>query len=125
MDCKRSELRRVERFSVLLSQTMDDTMREVFGESASELIYRLMERQVPLKREEVGEKIEVFQAYLQKLVGLEVAQIILATGLKGLCAELRREYEEVEKYFLFLDELYEVKFKLLAPSLKEEHTACN
>ena len=110
---------------MLLSETMDVTMRQVFGASTSELIYRLMERQLSLKREEVGEKIEVFQAYLQKLVGLEVAQIILATGLKGLCLKLRREYEEVEKYFLLLDELYDVKFKLLAPFLKEERSVCN
>ena len=110
---------------MLLSETMDDTMRQVFGASTSELIYRLMERQLSLKREEVGEKIEVFQAYLQKLVGSSVAQIILATGLKGLCLKLRREYEEVEKYFLLLDELYDVKFKLLAPFLKEERSVCN
>jgi len=115
----------VQKFGVLLSETIDATMRQVFGESASETIYRLMERQVSLKREEVGEKIEVFQAYLQKLVGLEVAQIILAYSLKGLCAELRREYEEIEKYFSFLDELYDVKFKLLAPLLKEERSVCN
>lgn len=112
-------------FGVLLSETMDVTMRQVFGESTSELIYRLMERQLSLKREEVGEKIEVFQAYLQKLVGSDVAQIILSTGLKELCTKLRREYEEVEKYFSFLDELYDVKFRLLAPFLKEERSVCN
>jgi len=115
----------VKRFGLLLSGTMHVTMRQVFGESASELIYRLMERQVSLKREEVGEKIEAFQAYLQKLVGSEVAQIILATSLKGLCIELRREYEEIERYFSLLDELYDVKFRLLAPLLKEERSVCN
>jgi len=115
----------VKRFGELLSQTIDVTMKEIFGESASELIYRLMERQMSLKREEVGEKIEAFHAYVKKLVGLEVAQIILATSLKELCAELRREYEEIEKYFSLLDELYEVKFRLLTPFLKEEMSACN
>jgi len=115
----------VKGFGELLSETMYITMRDVFGESASDLIYRLMERQASLKREEVGEKIEAFQANLQKLVGLEVAQIILATSLKDLCTLLRREYEEIEKYFLLLDELYDVKFRLLVPSLKEESSVCN
>jgi len=115
----------VQRFGVLLSETLSVTMRQVFGESTSELIYTLMERQVSLKREEVGEKIEVFQAYLEKLVGSDVAYIIVATGLKGLCAELRREYEEIEKYFWLLDELYDMKFKLLAPLLKEERPECS
>jgi len=115
----------VERFGELLSESIDVTMRQVFGESASELIFRLMERQVSLKRREVGEKIEAFEAYLKRLVGSEVAKIVLAISLKGLCAELRREYEEIEKYFWLLDALYEVKFRLLAPSLKEERSVCN
>jgi len=115
----------VRRFSELLSETINVTMRQVFGESAFELIYRLMERQASLKPEEVGEKIEAFQVYLQKVVGSEVAQILLATSLKGLCAELRREYEEIEKYFSFLDELYDVKFRLLAPFSKGEISVCN
>ena len=115
----------MERFDVLLSAKMYDVMKEVFGESASELIYQLMKRQVSLTREEAGEKIDAFHAYLKRLVGSEVSQIILATSLKGVCRELQREYEEVEKYFSLLDELYEVKFKLLAPSLKEERPVCN
>jgi hypothetical protein len=115
----------MERFDVLLSAKMYDVMKEVFGESASELIYQLMKRQMSLTREEAGEKIDAFYAYLKRLVGSEVSQIILATSLKGLCCELQREYEEVEKYFSFLDELYDIKFKLLAPSLKEERSVCN
>ena len=115
----------MERFGDLLFEAIDDTIRLVFGESASELIYRFMERQVLLKREEVGEKIEVFYAYLEKLLGSEGAQIIQATSLKRLCLKLQREYEEVEKYFSFLDELYEVKFRLLVPLLREERSVCN
>lgn len=46
------------RFGELLFEAVDDTIRLVFGECASELIYSLMERQVSVKREEVGEKIE-------------------------------------------------------------------
>jgi hypothetical protein len=119
------ELVQVERFDALLSAKMYDVMKGTFGESASTLIYCLMERQTSLKREEVGEKIDAFHAYLNRLVGSEVSQIILTTGLKALCRELQREYEEVEKYFSVLDELYEVKFKLLVPSLKEERSVCN
>ena len=122
---RRSEWVGVKRFGELLSETMDVTMRQVFGESTSELIYRVMERQVSLKREEIGEEIEAFHAYLKKLVGSEVAQIILANSLKGLCTELRREYEQIENYLSFLDELYETKFKLLMSLLEEKRSACN
>ena len=100
-------------------------MKQVFGESASELIYRLAEKHVSLRREEVGKRIAVFYAYLEKLLGSERAKIIQATSLKLLCLKLKREYEEIETHFSLLDKLYEVKFKLLAPLLKEEHSVCN
>lgn len=115
----------MKEFGELLSEAMDDTIRDVFGESASELIHRLLERQVLLRREEVGEKIEVVYACLERLVGSEGARVIQATGLRRLCLKLRREYEEVEVYFALLDELYEVKFKLLSQCPKEEHPVCN
>jgi len=115
----------MKRFGELVFEALDDTMRLVFGESASMLIYTFMERHVMVKREEIGEKIEVFYSYLEKLLGSEGAQIIQTTSLKRLCLKLRREYEEVEAYFSFLDKLYEVKFKLLASSLKEERSVCN
>lgn len=115
----------MKRFGELLFETVDDTIRLVFGESVSKLIYGAMERLVLVKREKVSEKIEVFYSYLEKLVGLEGARIIQNTSLKRLCLKLRREYEEIEMYFSFLDELYEVKFKLLASSLKEERSVCN
>ena len=115
----------MKRFGALLSETMGITMKEIFGESASELIYRLMERQVSLTREEVGEKIDDFHAYVKKLVGSEVAHVILANSLKLLCTKLRQEYEQIESYFSLLDELYQIKLSLLVPSLQEERSACN
>jgi len=121
---KEEELK-VKRFGELLFETTDDSLRRVFGKTASELVYTLMERHVSLKREEIGEKVEDFYAYLEKLLSSELAQIIQKTSLKRLCLRLRREYEEVERYFWVLDELYEVKFKLLVSSFKEDSSACN
>jgi hypothetical protein len=115
----------MKRFGELLFEATDDTMKLVFGKSASKLIYTFMERHVTVKREEIGEKIHDFYSYLEKLLGSKGAQIIQATSLKRLCLKLKREYEEVEMYFSFLDELYEIKFKLLASSLKEERSVCN
>ena len=115
----------MEKFGALLFKAVDDTIRQVFGASASELIYKLVERHVFLKREEVGDKIEVFYEFLEQLLGSERTQIIQNTSLRRLCLRLRREYEEVEKYFWFLDELYEIKFNLLASSSKGESSVCN
>jgi len=115
----------VKGFGNLLAESMDLTLRQILGESASELIYNLLERHVVLKREEIGEKIEAFSAFLEKLLGLERACILEAVSIERLCLKLRREYEEVERYFSLLDELYEVKFRLLVPSGKDESSALN
>jgi hypothetical protein len=115
----------VKGFRNLLAESMDLAVRQVLGESASELIYSLMERQAALKQDEIGEKIEAFAAYLERLLGSERACILEVAGLNRLCLMLRREYEEVEKYLSLLDELYEVKFRLMVPSGKEEGSAWN
>ena len=108
-----------------MSGSLDVTMRQIFGESVSELIYSLMERQASLKREEAGKNIEAFYAYVSRLVGSEIAQIILAGSLKRLCAEVQREYQQVESYFSLLDSLFDIKFKLLTPSSNGKRPVCN
>lgn len=108
------------KFGELWSEAIDVTIKGTFGMSGSSLIYELMERQASLKREELGEKVDAFHTYIEKLLGSEVALIVLASSLRILCDKLRRECEEVEKCFSVLDELYEVKFRLLVPSGKKE-----
>ena len=97
----------------------------MLGESVSELIHSLTERQPSLKLKEAGNNIEVIISYLEKLLGKEGAQIIHMISIKRLCLKLKQEYEEVEAHFLFLDELYEMKFNLLAPLLNEKQSAHN
>jgi hypothetical protein len=111
-------------FGKLLSETMDLTIKQVFGESASELIYGFMERQASLKRKEIGEDVESFYSYLERLLGSERTQAIHVVSLRQLCLKLRREYEEVERHLLLLDQLYEVKFKLLAMNGNQESSVC-
>lgn len=115
----------MKKFGKLLSQTMNDKLRQVFGDSASEFIYKLVERHVSLKQEEIGEKNEAFYACLKKLLGSEGAQTIQSISLKRLYLNLWREYEEIEEYFSCLDELYEIKFKLLISPSEQEGSVCN
>lgn len=115
----------MEQFGKLLFAATDDTVRLVFGESNAELIFNFVEARGFLRREDVGEKIDSFFDLLEELIGSKAAGLIKAVSLKSLCLRLRREYEEVERYFSVLDELYEAKFKLLALSLREEGSVCN
>ncbi len=100
-------------------EALDDTIIMVLGENASELIHALTEKQLALKIKE-SNNIETIITYLEKLIGKEGVQIIQTTSIKLLCRKLKQEYEDVEDHFLVLDELYEMKFKLLT-SLQNEN----
>ncbi len=115
----------MENFNNLMFEALDDTLKLVLGENVSQLIYSLTERQPSLQLKEVSNKSEVTISCLEKLLGKEGAQVIQTISIKRLCLKLKREYDEVEAHFAFLDELYEMKFKLLAPLLKEKHPTRN
>ena len=115
----------MDNFNELMFEALDDTVRVVLGESISKLIHSFTERKTSLKLEEIGNNIEATISYLEKLVGKEGAQGIQATSIKRLCLKLKQEYEEVEAHFSFLDELYEMKFNLLAPLENKERSDHN
>lgn len=115
----------MEQFGELLFDAVNDALRQVFGEYTSKLVFNFVERSASSKREAVDEKIEALYGYLERLIGSKGARIIQAASLKFLCVKLWQEYLEVEKHFSVLDELYEIKFKLLASFLKEEDSMCN
>jgi hypothetical protein len=115
----------MEGFNDLMFEALDDTLRRVLGESVSELIHSLTERQPSPELKQIGGNIETIIAYLEKLIGKEGTQIIQTASIKRLCLKLKQEYEEVEDHFLFLDELYEMKFKLLVPLQNETNSEHN
>jgi ERCC4-type nuclease len=53
-------LLRRNRYEEQVSNVIDRVLRQVFGEEATRLIYRHLERNYSLKREEIGQKIELF-----------------------------------------------------------------
>jgi hypothetical protein len=115
----------MEKFDELMFEALNDTLRLVLGETVSQLIYSLTKGQPLLQLNETSNSNVVSITYLEKLLGKEGAQIIQTISIKRLCLKLKREYEEVEAHFSFLDELYEMKFKLLAPLLKGKHATHN
>ena len=51
-----------------ISKIIDRVLRQVFGEEATFLIYRHLERNHSLKRDEIGEKIDVFAKGLEEFL---------------------------------------------------------
>jgi hypothetical protein len=53
------------RYDTQVSNVIDSVLRQVFGEEATLLIYRHLEHHYSLKREEIGQKIELFAQGLE------------------------------------------------------------
>jgi hypothetical protein len=115
----------MENFNDLMFEALGDTLKLVLGETISQLVHSLTEKQSSFQLQGIGSKSEITLSYLEKLVGAEGTQIIQNISIKRLCLKLKQEYEEVEAHFSFLDELYELKFKLLTPLLNGKHSTHN
>lgn len=105
----------MDAFDTLMVEALDDTLRVVLGESVSELILQLTEKHLSTKiTENPQSNIQNIINYLEKLIGKEGTQVIQTATMKRLCLKLKKEYQEVEDHFIILDELYEMKLKMLS-----------
>lgn len=101
--------KRMERLNDLMLNVVDETLKQIFGEAGTTLIYDYLENNCHLKREEIAKKPEVFSADLRKLLK-SGAPVIEKMVLKNLYSKLQLEYEEKEGYE-FLDHIKELKKK--------------
>lgn len=69
------------KFEKLLIKSVDDSLKDTFGETAAEIIYKHLERQHSLKQEEIPKKLEAF------IEGLEEFLSSGATVVGGMVLE--------------------------------------
>jgi hypothetical protein len=81
----------------LLHNVIDETMRQIFNEAGTKVIYDYLMYNHHLKLEEFAEKPEVFSAGLEKLMG-SGAKVIEILVLKNFYSELGLEFEEKKAY---------------------------
>ena len=79
--------RRKMKFEKLLIKSVDDGLKDTFGETATEIIYKHLERNHSLKQEEIPEKLEVFIEALQKFLS-SGATVVEGIVLEKLCSNL-------------------------------------
>ena len=96
-----------ETLNDMLVKVVDDTMRQVFREEGTKVIYDFFENNSHLKREEIAEKPEVFSAGLEKLI-VSAAQVVEKMILKNLYQRLGLKFEEKEGYE-FSDHIKELR----------------
>ena len=104
----------MDAFDTLLKEALDDTLRIVLGDSVSDLVTSLTEKHVATKVPHNHDSIQTKISYLEKLLGKEGLQVIQTQTMKRLCQKLKQEYQEVEEHFVILDEMYEMKLKMLS-----------
>jgi hypothetical protein len=77
-------------FEKLLIKSVDDTLKDTFGESATEVIYKYLKKNHSLKQEEIPMKLEVFVEGLEKFFSSGAA-VVEKIVLKKLCSNLEIE----------------------------------
>lgn len=91
----------------LLVEVVDDTLKEILGKDATEIIYDYLKNDFSLRLEEIPQKPEVFSAGLTVFIG-SGTQALEKTIVENLYSELQLERKEKED-FTFSDH---VKFIL-------------
>jgi len=74
-------------FDRLLLKTIDDSLKKIFTENAASVIYAFLESNYTLNREEIPEKLDVFEEGLRKFLStgaVTVEKVIL----ENLCSDL-------------------------------------
>lgn len=93
----------------LLLSVIDETLRHVFKEAGTKVIYGYITNKCHLKREEIAKKPEIFSAGLESLL-VSAARVIENLILKKLYRELGLKFEE-KKGYEFSDYIEELKAK--------------
>jgi len=96
-----------DKFNKLLLKTIDEELKQIFGESATGIIYNNLEKNYSLKREEIPEKLEVFIGGLEEFLssGAHVVEIII---LKKVYSNLGFQCQIIEGYS-FVDYMTKLK----------------
>jgi len=91
----------------LLLSVVDETLKQVFKEAGTKVIYDYLGNKCHLRREEIAEKPRVFSAELEKLLG-SAAPMIEKMIFKRLYSKLRLEFD-VKRNYEFSDHIKELR----------------
>ena len=79
------------------AEAVDDTLKQIFKEDGTKVIYEFLENHARLKLEEVADKPEIFSATLERLM-VSAAHVIEKMILKKLYRRLGLKFEEKKGY---------------------------
>jgi len=94
----------------VLVQVIDDTLKQVFKQQGTKVIYDYLEKNPELRIEEITEKPELFSESMRKLLG-SAAPVIEDLIIKNLYTQLNTEFEDRDGY----------EFSCYIKELREKH----
>ena len=100
-------INKLEDWNSFFAETVDETLKQVFKEEGTRVIYDYLENNSHLKREEIAEKTKVFSAGLEKLLST-AAPMIEKLILKNLHSKLGLKFVE-KKGYRFTDYVEELR----------------
>lgn len=94
----------------LLIKSLDEALKEIFGETGARIIYDYLRDKYSLKREELPERLEDFEKGLEKILS-SGAWVTERMALKNLYSNLGLEYRNKANY-RFVDHVAKLKKQL-------------
>ena len=86
-------------FERLLSESLDDTLTDLFGEKSKQIIYTWLKRKYRIAREEIPERLSDFDLALTEMFGRS-SGAIRRVIVKRLYSRMRIEFVERANYGL-------------------------
>jgi hypothetical protein len=105
----RSNLRRRRKLNELLLNAVDETLKQVFKEEGTHIIFQYLEGKCHYNCKTIAKKPDEFTAALNKLIG-SATPVIEKMILKNLFFKLKLKFEENQGY-KFSDYLTELREK--------------
>jgi hypothetical protein len=81
----------------VLFDVLDETLKQIFKEPGTKVIYDFFEKNASLKREEIIEKPKVFTSGLERLLG-SAAPVIEKQIMRNLHGKFQLEYVDKEEF---------------------------
>ena len=98
-----------ERRNEVFAEVIDETLKQIFKDDGTRVIYDFLESHSKLKLKDVAKKPEVFSASLERLM-VSAARVIEHAILKNLYSKLGLKFEE-KKGYQFADYIIELRGK--------------
>ena len=101
-------VKKKSKFNMLLLDSIDEGLKEIFGGTATEIIYDYLKDKYSLKREEISEKLEVFIEGLEAFFSSSAACVVKKNVLKNFYSTFGLQYQNEEGHS-FIDHVTKLR----------------